>query len=83
MPALQDTRLGRNREFDHIVGTNVRTLRLQKDVTQQVLADAVDMDFTQLSRVESGTRSLKFREAIAIANKLGVSPRKLSEPISE
>jgi transcriptional regulator with XRE-family HTH domain len=78
VPTLDDTRLGRHRQFDWLVGTNVRTLRINLGVTQADLAALADMDPTQLSRVENGERSLKFRESIAIAHHLGVRPERLT-----
>lgn len=82
MPTLDGERLGRHREFDWHVGINIRYLRLLKEVEQQVLADKVDMDVTQLSRVENGQRSLKFKEALAIAQVLGVRPERLTKRIT-
>ena len=81
MPVLDETRLGRHREFDWCAGTNVRTLRLQAGIEQRRLAELVDMDVTQLCRVESGERSLKFKEALAIAGVLRVKPERLTRPL--
>ena len=77
MPTLDDTRLSRHREFDWHVGINIRYLRILKDIDQKDLAELVDMDVTQLSRVENGRRSLKFKEAMAIARVFGVRPDRL------
>ena len=82
MPALVEDRLIRHREFDWHVGTNIRYLRTVNDIEQKVLAQLVDMDAAQLSRVESGQRSLKFKEAIAIAKVLGVTPQRLSRKVT-
>ena len=70
MPALNEERRAVNAEFDWVVGTNVFTLRQRKGITQKDLAHHAGMDQTVLNRVENGLRSLKFREAIAIANAL-------------
>jgi transcriptional regulator with XRE-family HTH domain len=78
MPALDDTRLGRHREFDREVGGSVRWLRQQRGLRQEDLAALADMDPTQLSRVENGERSLKFREGIAIAHYLGIRAEALT-----
>ena len=82
MPTLDDTRLGRHRQFDWHVGINIRYLRIVKEIEQQELAKLVDMDVSQLSRVESGTRSLKFKEAIAIAKVLGVDTERLTREVT-
>ena len=81
MPALDEDRLFRNREFDWIIGTNVRVLRLQRDIAQQRLAELADMDPTQLNRVEAGERSLKFKEAMAICTALNVNPERLTREL--
>lgn len=78
MPALDNPRLARHRQFDWLVGTNIRVLRHELGMTQGDLAELADMDPTQLSRVENGERSLKFRESIAIAHHLGVRPDRLT-----
>jgi len=78
VPALDDTRLRRHRQFDWVVGTNIRVLRMSQEMTQGQLAAMADMDPTQLSRVENGERSLKFRESLAIAHYLGVDPDRLT-----
>ena len=82
MPALDETRLGRHRMFDWHVGINIRYLRIRLEVEQRELARLADMDVTQLSRVEAGQRSLKFKEAIAIAKVLGVTPNRLTREIT-
>jgi len=78
VPALDDTRLRRHRQFDWLVGTNIRALRVNLKIRQEDLARLADMDPTQLSRVENGERSLKFRESLAIAHYLGVDPDRLT-----
>lgn len=72
MPQLNEERRIVNAEFDRIVGTNVLTFRMRRDITQKDLAHRAHMDQTVLNRVEFGERSLKFREAICIAKALRV-----------
>jgi transcriptional regulator with XRE-family HTH domain len=81
MPALDEDRLGRHRKFDWHVGTNIRFLRIQNEIEQQELANLVDMNKSQLSRVESGQRSLKLKEAVAIAKVLGVTTDRLTKDV--
>lgn len=81
-PALNDSRLDRHRVFDWHVGTNIRYLRILKDIEQQDMARHADMDKAQLCRVENGSRSLKFKEAIAIAQMLGVRPERLTRIVT-
>jgi transcriptional regulator with XRE-family HTH domain len=82
MPTLDETRLGRHREFDWHVGINIRYLRIMNEMEQQHLAKLADMDVTQLSRVESGQRSLKFKEAMAIAKVFNVRPERLTREVT-
>jgi DNA-binding XRE family transcriptional regulator len=70
LPALNEDRRAVNEAFNYIVGTNVYVFRMRKEMTQKDLAHHADMDQTVLNRVEIGQRSLKFREAIAIAKAL-------------
>lgn len=78
MPALNQERRVLNAEFDLIVGTNVLTFRTRAGVNQTELAHYANMDNTVLNRVEIGQRSLKFREAIAIARALGIRAEALT-----
>ena len=57
MPVLDENRQIRHREFDWHVGTNVRYLRIVNDIDQKQLAKLVDMEPSQLCRVETGQRS--------------------------
>jgi len=78
MPLLNEERRALNAEFDWIVGTNVLTFRQRHGMSQKDLANHADMDQTVLNRVESGLRSLKFREAICIAKALKLRPEALT-----
>jgi transcriptional regulator with XRE-family HTH domain len=81
MPALVESRLDRHRQFDWNAGVNIRYLRILHDIEQKTLAKLVDMDVSQLSRVENGLRSLKFKEGLAIAKVFGVKPERLTREI--
>ena len=81
MPALAEGRLGRHRAFDWNTGINVKYLRLLNDMEQKTVAEYADMDVSQLSRVENGQRSLKFKEGMAIAKMFGVRPERLTREI--
>ena len=81
MPALVEDRQSRHRQFDWHVGVNIRYLRTLNDIEQQALAKLADMGISQLSRVESGQRSLRFKEGMAIAKALGVRPERLIKEV--
>jgi transcriptional regulator with XRE-family HTH domain len=81
LPALNAERQALNEEFNWIVGVNVYTFRTNRDILQKDLANQAGMDQTVLNRVENGQRSLKFREAIAIAKALGVRAEALTRKL--
>ena len=76
-----EERVSEHRQFDWHVGINIRYLRILREMEQQELAKLAGMDNSQLSRAESGKRSLKFKEAVDIAKALGVRPERLSRKI--
>jgi transcriptional regulator with XRE-family HTH domain len=47
---------------------NIKEIRIKKGLTQQAIADALNADFSAISRLESGKRDLKFDELAIIAN---------------
>lgn len=64
--------------LDHINGherravARIASLRLYREMTQKQLANACGMTRNAISSIESGHRSLKLGEAVAIAEALGV-----------
>jgi len=52
---------------------NIKEIRLQKSINQQVIADALNVDVASVSNLENGKREIRFREIEKIANVLGVS----------
>lgn len=52
---------------------NIKEIREQKAINQQVIADALNVDIAVVSRIEKGTRPLKVTELEIIANALGIS----------
>jgi transcriptional regulator with XRE-family HTH domain len=83
MPTLDDARAASQKSFDWNVGVNIRHLRTVKDIEQQTLAKLADINTSQLSRIEAGKRSLKFKEGMAIAKILGVRPERLTQEVIE
>lgn len=78
MPTLDASRLTRRRLLDGKIGNKIYLLRHEHGLRQIDLADAADMTDAQLSLIESGKRSLKFSEALAIAKRLGIPVAQLS-----
>lgn len=52
---------------------NIKEIREQKAINQQVIADALNVDIAVVSRIERGTRPLKVTELEIIANALRTS----------
>lgn len=54
-------------------GENVRRYRLEKKLTQEALAELVDVNASAITRIESGERGVSVPTLIALAKALGVS----------
>lgn len=52
---------------------NIKLLRTQKSISQEAIADALHLDGSVISNIESGKRELKVRELEVIAECLGVN----------
>ena len=58
-------------------GLRVRTLRLERGLSQEALADAADLHRTHISLIERGERSVRLETVAAVAAALGVQPADL------
>ncbi|WP_437925710.1 helix-turn-helix transcriptional regulator [Sorangium sp. So ce291] len=56
------------------VGANVRRLRLKHGMTQEGLAEAVDLHLTFIQRIEAGRANLTLTTIVALANALEIAP---------
>lgn len=63
-----------NQETDplELFGLRLRELRLQRDLSQQALAQAAGLDRTYISGVERGTRNVSLRNIVKLADVLEV-----------
>lgn len=52
---------------------NIKQIRLQKGISQEIIAEALHLDGSVISNIESGKRELKVKELEVIARCLGVS----------
>lgn len=59
-----------NLEIRREVGRRIRVRRVELDMHQQQLADAIGADQTQVSAWENGRRVLRIEDAMAIAKAL-------------
>jgi transcriptional regulator with XRE-family HTH domain len=57
---------------DHLVGANLRRLRLRKDMTQQVLATKLGVTFLLLKKFESGAERIGATRLAHASKVLGV-----------
>ena len=49
---------------------NIKTIRLQRNLTQEVMADSLSMDVAGYNRIENGKQELKVSQLEKIANSL-------------
>lgn len=56
------------------VGKNLRTLRIQRGISQEGLAHELDYDRTYLAGIERGERNLSLDTLSKLAEQLGVDP---------
>lgn len=61
------------------LGANISFYRKRRDISQEVLAEIVDVHNVHMSRIETGTSAPSLDTVFAIADALGVEPYKLFE----
>jgi len=65
------------RSYIQRFGQRIRVLRLQRDLSQEALADAAHLHRTHISLIERGQRSVRLETIAALAVALGVQPADL------
>jgi transcriptional regulator with XRE-family HTH domain len=65
------------REVLRKLGERVRTYRHERGLTQEALAESLDLSVAYVSLIERGGRNPPFTTVVAIAHALGVSPREM------
>jgi transcriptional regulator with XRE-family HTH domain len=65
--------------FDY-VAANVRRLRLSRGLTQEQLAEAVDLHLTYIQRIERGGVNISLGVLLTLAHVLDVKPEALFKP---
>lgn len=56
-----------------IVGSRIKTLRIEQNISQEKLALKADLDRTYIAGVESGKRNLSLKSLDKIIKALGIS----------
>jgi transcriptional regulator with XRE-family HTH domain len=59
------------------LGERVRSIRQQRGLTQERLAESLDLSVAYLSLIERGGRNPPYTTVVAIATALGVSTREI------
>jgi len=72
MPARDPDDIAAARQFDWVVGVNIRYWREVREMSQAELAECANISDSQLSRIESGERSLTLQQGNAISKALKV-----------
>lgn len=69
-----------NVELQVTVGENVRRIREERGLTQEALAEAIDVHRTYVGSLEGGVRNITLRTLEHLAARLGVEPLDLLIP---
>jgi transcriptional regulator with XRE-family HTH domain len=70
-------------ELFQLVGLRIKRIRRSKGISQQVLAYQVDMEKTNISRIEGGRTNVTLKNVYKIAEALGVSMKEIVDIESE
>jgi transcriptional regulator with XRE-family HTH domain len=65
------------------VGANLRTHRLAAGMSQEAFAELIGVHRTYMGGVERGERNLTLKSLERIAERIGVDPRTLLDPVPE
>lgn len=65
----------RRRDVLRDLGEKVRAFRHERGLTQEALADSLNLSVAYVSLIERGGRNPPYTTVVAIAHALGISPR--------
>lgn len=63
--------------YKYSLGKNIQALRLQKGLSQEKLAEMIDMSAHHLSSIERGAHLMRIDKLIALMNALDCSPNQI------
>lgn len=61
-------------DYFEILGENIRALRLEKNLTQEQLAEISNLHRTYIGAIERGDRNVSLKNIIIISDALSVTP---------
>lgn len=64
-------------DYQKILGENVRSLRIEQQITQEKLAEICDLHRTYIGAIERGDRNVSLNNIVKIAHALNVTPSDL------
>lgn len=67
----------RNQEAIDLLALNLRKYRTAKDLTQEALANAAGIEYSQVSRIERGLLNTSISVVFALAKALDIKPGEL------
>ena len=59
------------------IGTKIREFRINKEISQETLANECDLDYSQVNRMELGKVNFSISNLFRIARALNVDPKEL------
>jgi transcriptional regulator with XRE-family HTH domain len=77
MPTKPKQQRDPRRDVLRKLGEKVRSYRHERGLTQEALAETLDLSVAYVSLIERGGRNPPFTTVVGIARALGVSPRDL------
>lgn len=68
-----------DKDLFELVGIRIRNIRKSQGVSQQILAYEVDMEKTNISRIEAGRTNVTIKNLYKIAQALGVTMKDIAD----
>lgn len=63
--------------IDRVLGKVIRDLRVERELSQEKLAELGDFERSYISKVENGIRAIQFRTVIRFAEAFDIQPSEL------
>lgn len=69
--------IGGSMDYQKILGENVRSLRIERQLTQEQLAELCNLHRTYIGAIERGDRNVSLNNIVKVAQALNVTPSDL------